>query len=94
MDTLVSYLPEAAKGAPARRRSAMSVGAAPGTHVLPLADLLAACGTPPEDPKTVTLPILSSGPFARRLPAPWLRPTTPRQRPVRGSGITRPRAST
>src|SRR5690348_8653196 len=82
-----------AEAAPARR-CRMNAGAAAGTAVLPLAVLLAACGPPPEDPETDTLPILSSGPFAHRLPAPWLRPPTPRQRRVRGTGVTRPRAST
>lgn len=42
-------------------RCRMIAGAAAGTAVLPLADLLAACGPPPEDPETDTLPILSSG---------------------------------
>jgi hypothetical protein len=37
-----------------------------------------------------TLLILSSGLFPHRLPLLWLRPPAPRQRPVRGSGITTP----
>ena len=92
--TLVVYLEEVTKGALARRRCPMIAGAAAGTEVLPLAVLLAVCGPPPENSQTGTLLILSPGPFAHRLPPPWLRPPAPRQRPVRGSGITRPLAST
>jgi hypothetical protein len=94
MPTLVVHVHEVTKGAPARRRCRMIADAAAGTAVLPLAVLLAPCGPPPENPETDTQRILSSGPFAHRLPPPWLRPPTPRQGPVRGSGITRPRAST
>lgn len=90
--SLAFYLQEATEGAPARRRCLMIAGAAAGTEVLQLAVLPAACGPLPEDPKTDTLPILSSGPLAHRRPVLWLRPPTPRQRPVRGSGISRPRA--
>jgi len=94
MLTLVSYLHAVTKDAPARRRCRMIAATAAGTEVLPPAVLLAACGPPPESPPTDTLLNLSSGPIAHRLPPPWPQPPTPRQRPVRGSGITRPRAST
>jgi hypothetical protein len=94
MPTLVVYLAEVTKGALARRRCQMIAGATSGTAVLPLTVPPAACGPPPGNPATGTLLIPSSGPFAHRLPPPWLRPPTPRRRPVRGSGITRPLAST
>jgi hypothetical protein len=92
--TIVLNVHEASEGAPARLRCPMIEGAAAGTEVLPLTVLLAACGPPPENSQTGTLLILSPGPVAHRPPPPWLRPPTPRQRPVRGSGITRPLAST
>jgi hypothetical protein len=91
--TIALYLRKEADRA-ATRRCRMTAGAAAETAVLPLAGLLAARGLPPADPETDTLPIQSSGPYAHRLPTPWLRPPTPSQRPVRGSGTTRPRAST
>lgn len=84
MHMLVIYLQEEAKGAPARRRCRMIAGAAALTAVLPLSVLLG--GSRPASG--------SPGLFAHRLPPLWLRPPTPRQRPVRGSGITSPRAST
>jgi hypothetical protein len=87
MVTIALYLRKDANPATARR-CRMIAGAAAGAAVLPLPVRLTAYGPPPADPETGTLPILSSGPFAHRL-----RPSTPGQRPVRGSGITRPRAS-
>ena len=91
--TLVSCFPELIKGAPARRQCRMIAGAVAERAVLPLAPLVA-CGPPSGNPETGTLPILSPRPFAHRLSQPWLRLSTPRQRPVRGSGITGPLAST
>jgi hypothetical protein len=91
--TIALYLRKDAKEAPARR-CRMIAGAAAGAAILPLSVLLASRGPPPGKPGTGTLLILSSGPFAHRLPPLWLRPRRPRQRPVRGSGITRPLAST
>jgi hypothetical protein len=90
---LAFHLHEVTKDAPARRRCRMIAGAASGTAVLRLPVPPAACEPPPGNPETGTLLIPSSGPFAHRLPPPW-RPPTPRQRPVQGGGITRPRAST
>ena len=81
--TLVAYLQEAAEGAPARRRCRMIAGAAALTAVLPLSVPLGGCGPVSGSP----------GLFAHRLPPHWPRPPMPRQRPVRGSGITSPRAS-
>jgi hypothetical protein len=92
--TLVSCLPELTKGAPARRQCRTIAGAVAESAVLPLALPLAACGPPSGTPESGTLLILSPRPFAHRLSPPWLRLPTPRQRPVRGSGITGPLAST
>lgn len=83
MPTLVIYLQEVPKGAPARRRCRMIAGTAAFTAVLPLSVLLGGYGPASGSP----------GLFAHRLRPLWLRPPTPRQRTVRGSGITSPRAS-
>ena len=45
MPTLIVYLQEAAKGAPARRRCRMIAGAAALTAVLPLSVPLGGCGS-------------------------------------------------
>jgi hypothetical protein len=84
MPTLIIYLQELAEGAPARRRCRMIAGAAALTAVLPLSVPLGGCGPASGSP----------GLFAHRLPPLWLRPPMPRQRSVRGSGITSPRVST
>ena len=83
MPTLVVYLEEVTKGALARRRCRMIAGAAALTAVLPLSVPLGGGGSASGSP----------GLFAHRLPLLWLRPPTPRRRPVRGSGITSPQAS-
>jgi hypothetical protein len=91
--TIVLYLRKDAEKTPTRR-CRMIAGVAAEAAIPPLSVLLAARGPPPGNAETGTPLILPSGPFARRLPPPWRRPPKPRQRPVRGSGTTRPRAST
>jgi hypothetical protein len=93
MPAIVFCLAKVTKNAPARRRCRMIAGATAGTAVLPLALLLAACRPPPRNPETGRLMILSPGRFAHRLPPPWLRARTPKQRPLRASEIARARAS-
>jgi hypothetical protein len=83
MPTLFGYLQEVIKGAPARRRCRMIAGAAALTAALPLSVLPGGCGPASG----------SQGLFAHRLPPFLLRPPPLRQRTVRGSGITSPRAS-
>jgi hypothetical protein len=83
MPTLAVYLQEVTKGAPARRRCRMIAGAAALTAALPPSVLPGGCGPASG----------SQGLFAHRLPPLLPRPPTPGQGPVRGSGITSPRAS-
>ena len=92
--TLVSYLPEVTKGAPARRQCRMIAGAAAETAVLPLAVPLAACGPPSGNPETARYRFCPQG----RSRIAYRHPGCGYPRRDRdqfgGSGITRPLAST
>ena len=55
MPTIASYLQEATKGAPARRRCRMIAGAAALMAVLPLSVLLGGCGPAPGRPENIVV---------------------------------------
>jgi hypothetical protein len=55
MPTLIFYLQEVTRRAPARRRCRIIAGAAAVTAVLPLSVLLGGCGPPPANPETIVV---------------------------------------